>query len=126
MVGITDADVDNYAPVVDMKFSFVLCQSLIPSMFGRAVDLNFIDLLGWMNLMRKIISGDKKPAFAEHDGLKMNDSFSAFFNQEIVRRGQTSSANGNCSARGKILVIFSALWMIFSCRSCSHCRSDGK
>ena len=95
-------------------------------MFGRAVDLNFIELLGWMNLMRKIISGDKKPAFAEHDGLKMNDSFSAFFNQEIVRRGQTSSANGNCSARGKILVIFSALWMIFSCRSCSHCRSDGK
>jgi len=99
-VGVDDANVAKYAPVKDIPFSFVLGQSLRPKMFGRAVDMNIFELVGFMNAMRKLIKSDAKPAFADNDGLKMNDSYPSFFNQEIVRRGETSSANGNCSARG--------------------------
>ena len=102
VVGDTDADINNYAPVQDMTFSFVIDRSFIQQMFGRGVDMNILELVGFMNEMRKMMkeSGDKKPAFADYNGLKHNDNYPVFINQEIVRRGETSSANGNCSARG--------------------------
>jgi CubicO group peptidase (beta-lactamase class C family) len=103
-VGINDAYVNNYAPVVDMKFSFVIGQSMIPHMFGRGVDVNIFELASFLNMIRKAIkkSDDMKPAFADSNGLSMDNQLGPFFNQEIVRRGETSSANGNCSARGEI------------------------
>ena len=80
--------------------------------------MNFIELFDKTNLMRKIISVDMKAALVDHDGLGIIDSFSALFNQEIVQRGQTSSANGNCSARDNILFIFSLISFCFM--SCYH------
>ena len=126
-VGINDAHVDNYAPVVDMKMSFVIGQSMIPNIFGRGVDCNIFELCSFFNMMRKYAkdSGEKKPAFADHNGLEMNTS--AFFNQEIVRRGETSSVNGNCSARGEHFEVQdSSIFTDTFSRSCRPCSCDGK
>eukprot|EP00090_Calanus_glacialis_P024125 TRINITY_DN37455_c0_g1_i1.p1 TRINITY_DN37455_c0_g1~~TRINITY_DN37455_c0_g1_i1.p1 ORF type:complete len:428 (-),score=98.05 TRINITY_DN37455_c0_g1_i1:82-1365(-) len=105
-VGVNDENANNYAPVTEMGIPFVIGQSMIPSIIGRAVDVNFFELLSFVNMIRKAMqkSGEKKPAFADSNGLSMDKQLGPFFNQEIVRRGETSSANGNCSARGLAVV----------------------
>merc|ERR1711892_687459 len=105
-VGIKDASVKNYAPVTNMSFSFVFGQSMIPDMVGRGVDINIFQLLGFLNTWRKAIakSGNRKPAFADYDGLSQEKQIDKFFNQETVRRGESPSANGNCSARGLAVI----------------------
>merc|ERR1711970_897413 len=57
-VGTTVA---NYAPVKDMKFSFVLGQSFIPKVLGKAVDCNFFELASLLNAMRKFIKKGHPP-----------------------------------------------------------------
>ena len=127
-IGVNDLAVNNYAPVGEMTFSFVIGQSLIPNILGRAVDCNIFELCAFLNMWRKAANTSvKKPAFADHNGLEMNTKISAFFNQEIVRRGETSSANGNCSARGEhFKVQVSLIFTDTFSRSCCHCSCNGK
>lgn len=105
-IGVDKKNVNNYAPVADMKFSFVLGQSMIPESLGRAVDMNTFELLGFLNALRKMwkkVEGVEQP-FADHNGLVFEKSISEFFNQEIVRSGETSSAAANCTARGLAVI----------------------
>ena len=95
-------NVNNYAPVAEMKFSFVFGQSMIPQSLGRAVDMSTIDLLSFLNEMRKLW---KKPEglvqpFNNHNGIVYERNISDFFNQDTARRGESSSAAANCTARG--------------------------
>jgi len=100
-VGIDDANIPNYAPVAEMKFSFLLCQSLIPKVVGRCVDCNILELMSMLYTFSKLTKEMHAiPAFASHEGHDMSKSLGEFFNQELVRRGESSSVNGNCSARG--------------------------
>jgi len=98
-VGVGEDQLKEYAPVSEMKMSFVFGQSLIPRFLGRGIEQNFLEIVRNMIAFRKIIkdSADKPPALT---GMEPGKPIGAFFNQEIVRRGETSSANGNCSARG--------------------------
>jgi len=40
--------------------------------------------------------------------MDFNKGVGAFYNQDVVRQGESSSANGNCSARG--LAVIAAAW----------------
>ena len=101
-IGVDQKAKENYAPVRDMNFSFVLGQSLIPSYFNSAVDVNVFEFVTFLNKLRKLMSksGDLKPAFAPCNDISMEKNIGPFFNLDDVRIGQTPSANGNCSARG--------------------------
>ena len=87
---------ERYSPVVSMAMSFILCQSLIPKSLGRAIEPNVPELVGLMNQFRKFMKAgaDKPPALV---GLDVSGKL---WNTPIIRRGESPSANGNCSARG--------------------------
>ena len=53
--------------------------------------------------MRKMMTGNEKPAFKQYKDYNMS-VIGALFNDETVRSGEMPSANGNCSARGLALV----------------------
>jgi len=86
----------NYSPVVSMSKSFILRQSLIPKSMGRAIDPNFTELASMMNQFRKLLkeSKDKPPALV---GMDISGKI---WNTPMIRKGESPSANGNCSARG--------------------------
>ena len=97
-VGVPPGKFDDYAPVIDFKFSSVLSGCLNPA--NTSVDTNLGDLLGLMNMLRKYSkSGRNQEAFLPIDG-KKDWAVGALFNLPVVRQGESSSANGNCSARG--------------------------
>ena len=119
-----------YEPGKDIPFSTVLKVNLLYSfeLFSPsitqdsfktdgAVDMNFLELLKLMNTFRKLASSmDSRPTMAPYKDLDMK-KIGALFNEDIVRQGkqslylieylvdkltsgETSSANGHCSARG--------------------------
>jgi len=87
---------ENYSPVVSMSKSFILRQSLIPKSRGRAIDPDFFELAGLMNQFRRMLKAgkDSPPAIV---GLDVSGKI---WNTNIIRKGESPSANGNCSARG--------------------------
>ena len=91
----------DYAPLGEMKMGFLFGQSLVPSALGSGTDYSFIQLISLFNSFRKIMADFKEP-FAGMGA--SGKSFGDFFNQDIVRKGETSSANGNCSARGEVSI----------------------
>jgi len=86
----------NYSPVESMGKSFILRQSLIPKSRGRAIDPDFFELAGLMNQFRKMLKAgkDSPPALV---GLDVSGKL---WNTPTIRKGESPSANGNCSARG--------------------------
>lgn len=99
-VGVTDDKLGNYVPVMEAKITTIVKESLKKS-FGMtsAVDMGFTELLTLINNFRKLQAGVQKPAlgqYKDHDMKKLGP----VFNIEVMRQGETSSANGNCSARG--------------------------
>jgi len=95
-VGVGQDELADYAPVNEIGVGFLFANSLLPNALGSGVDFNFIELVALFNNFRKMI-GDFKPPFKEMD---FNKGVGAFYNQDVVRQGESSSANGNCSARG--------------------------
>lgn len=95
-VGVSKAAMANYVPVREMSMVFVFCQSIIPDMFGGGVDINFWGFLQMLNLLKNYPIPEP-PNFV---GFDMNKKPGEFFNLDGVRKGETSSGNGNCSARG--------------------------
>jgi len=95
-IGVQDAEMSDYAPVAEVKASFLFGQSLRPKSFGRGVDFTFFELCVLFNSISKMFKTFPVP-FSNVD---MSKGLGHVFNQEIVRRGEVSSANGNCSARG--------------------------
>ena len=97
-VGVPPERLEGYAPVIDMKFGSVLSGCLNPA--NTAVDTSLGELLGLMNMLRKYSKGGRnQQAFTPIEG-KKDWAVGALFNLPVVRQGETSSANGNCSARG--------------------------
>ena len=104
-VGARNEKFEDYAPTVEIPMSSVLGESIKATFTDSAVDVDFISLLGVFNMLRKIYAGAgaSKPAF-QPNGVDDMTKIGPLFNMEAVRRGETSSANGNCSARGLALV----------------------
>ena len=97
-VGVPQHRFADYAPVTDVTFTSILSGCLNP--FNTSVDTNLPELLGLMNMLRKHSKDNRnKEAFLPIDG-KKETAVGALFNLPVVRQGESSSANGNCSARG--------------------------
>ena len=72
-------------------------ESLKPAS-SRGISLGFLELMKTLNMFRKLL-GSIKPTFKQYKDYDMR-LLGPLYNIDIVRRGETSSANGNCSARG--------------------------
>ena len=101
-IGVEETRFKDYEPCQEFKLSTLIKESLKTNMFGGAVDIGIVDLYKIMDTFKKLSEGIK-PAFAQHKDQDM-DKLGPVFNLDIVRKGETSSANGNCSARGLALV----------------------
>jgi len=96
-VGVPARREKDYAPVHELKAGMMIRESLKPAS-TRAINIGFLELLKIMNLFRKMV-GSAKPVFKQYKDHNMK-KFGPLYNLEDMRRGETSSANGNCSARG--------------------------
>ncbi len=97
-VGVQEKERQRMFPVKPLGLGYQLWQSLIPRFLGRRVVHNVFQLLGRIGKMIPgAIKGRRKsrppPAFSEMTGLD-------YFNAHDFGRGETSSANATCSARG--------------------------
>ena len=101
-VGAWDKKFADFAPTVEMSLPTVLIESLKGSFTSSGVDFTFMELLGILKMLLKL-SGATKPTF-QPNGVDDLTKIGPMFNIEAVRRGETSSANGNCSARGLALL----------------------
>ena len=96
-VGVNEKEMVDYAPVGEIKMSFLFGQSLLPN---GAVDINIIELCKVFKMFVDLSKNSAHPP--DLQGWDMaKDGFSPIFNKGLVRQGETSSANGNCSARGR-------------------------
>lgn len=107
IVGLPDSELGRVAPISPLGFGFVLRESLKPKRFGRRIVHNLLQIL-W-RLLRALpfywrSTAVRNPAPLE--GMKGVE----IFNEPIVRRGETPSANTHASARGlaKIAAMMSA------------------
>ena len=98
VVGVSEADRERMFPVKPLGFGFQLLQGFVPRFLGRKVVHNIFQVL---TRLAKIVAGLFKggrqsrppPAFTQMKSL-------AYFNHPDWGRGETSSANATCSARG--------------------------
>ena len=86
-----------------MALSSVLLETVRTHAGGGALDIGLPDLLAILRQMRRIAEGVQKPVFKQHLDLDMK-RIGPLFNSSGLRRGETPSGNGNCSARGLALV----------------------
>jgi len=96
-VGVPASREEDYAPVKNFTMGKMIRESM--KCGSRAIDLNFSQLLSLLNEFRKMEQEEEAKAFKDYKDVDMND-IGAMMNIDIVRRGESSSANGNCSARG--------------------------
>ena len=88
-----------YAPVHELKAGMMIRESLKPAS-TRAINIGFLELLKFMNLFRKLMAAaSTTPTFKQFKDYNMK-LLGPLYNIEEMRQGETSSANGNCSARG--------------------------
>lgn len=97
VIGATDADLSRRSLVSIPGFLFWLRESLRPKILRRRIERNLFQLLG---LLLRLLPGFRKGTtrgapspFEQMRGL-------AFFNDPAFAKGETPSANANCSARG--------------------------
>jgi len=93
---VRQEELADYAPVNEIKMPFLFAHSLLPKSLGSGVDYSFLEMVSIFNMFRKM-AGSIGPAFK---GVDTSKGMGALFNMDAVRQGETSSANGNCSARG--------------------------
>jgi len=96
-VGVPTSREEDYAPVKNFTMGKMIRESM--KCGSRAIDLNFSQLLSLLNEFRKMEQEEQAKAFKDYKDVDMN-GIGAMMNIDIVRRGESSSANGNCSARG--------------------------
>ena len=112
-VGVRQEELADYAPGKEMKMPFLFGHSLLPKALGSGVDYGPIELFSLFYEFSKLVGEFKVPM----KGLDNSKGMGYFWNmvgycrhngnillfiQDIVRRGESSSTNGNCSARGKL------------------------
>merc|ERR1712087_271868 len=96
-IGVPASKEQDYVPVHEFKLKKMIKESLKPAS-SRAISLGFLELMKTLNMFRKML-GSIKPTFNQYKDFDMR-MLGPVYNIDIVRRGETSSANGNCSARG--------------------------
>ena len=98
MVGVQEPDRQRKFPVKPLGFGYQIWQTLIPRFLGRRVLHNCFQLAARIGKMiPSFLKGRRKsrppPAFSQMTGLD-------YFNAHDFGKGETSSANATCSARG--------------------------
>ena len=98
LVGVQEQERQRMFPVKPLGLGYQLWQSLLPRFLGRRVLHNVFQLLARIGkIIPPMIKGGRKskppPAFSEMTGLD-------YFNAHDFGKGETSSANATCSARG--------------------------
>jgi len=95
-IGVPASREEDYAPVHEIDLKKMIRESLKPAS-TRGIALGFVDLMKTLNEFRKL--GGFKPTFKQYKDYNMK-LLGPLYNIDVMRRGETSSANGNCSARG--------------------------
>lgn len=96
IIGVTDDELARKAPVVPLGMATHLRKSLRPRGMGRSVVHSFSQMTRRLAAMAPAMRNRKDgppPPFA-------NQTAFDFFNNPDYARGETPSANANCSARG--------------------------
>merc|ERR1711953_1555610 len=96
-IGVPASREEDYAPVHEFDLKKMIRESLKPAS-TRGISLGFVDLMKTLNEFRKLV-GSLKPTFKQYKDYNMK-LLGPLYNIDVMRRGETSSANGNCSARG--------------------------
>ncbi|MEP5766661.1 MAG: serine hydrolase domain-containing protein [Halieaceae bacterium] len=97
IIGVKAPEMERRSKVKALGFGYQLLQSLKPRFMGRRIVHNIFQIIGRLikivpGLVRSRRSGNPPP-FTGMGGL-------GFFNNPGFARGETPSANANCSARG--------------------------
>ena len=98
-VGVPQDRFDDFAPAANIGPGKVIKESMKTNTVGGALDIGFGELMTVMNEFRKMMADGRKDWFHPHQDYDQA-KFDELFNKDLIRRGETSSANGNCSARG--------------------------
>ncbi len=97
LIGVRDEEMPRVAPVRQLSFGYQLLQSLVPRFLGRRIVHNLFQVLRRLvSVLPLLFKGRKDgppPPFVGRSTLD-------FFNDRDFARGETPSANANCSARG--------------------------
>ncbi len=107
IIGVKEEELDRVSKISPLGFGFQFLESLKPKFLGRRIVHNIFQILGRLLRMipalRRGASAGAPPPFVGMDGI-------SFFNQRGIARGETPSANANCSARGlaKLAAVMSA------------------
>ena len=107
IIGVKEEELGRISKVKPLGFGFEFLESLKPKFLGRRIVHNIFQILGrFIRIIPAFLKGTSAgapPPFKGMDGL-------GFFNQPGFARGETPSANANCSARGlaKIAAMMSA------------------
>ena len=98
-VGVPQNRLDDFAPAANIGPGKVIKESMKTNTVGGALDIGFSELMALMNSFRKMMADGRKDWFHPHQDFDQA-KFDEMFNKDVIRRGESSSANGNCSARG--------------------------
>lgn len=97
VIGVQEAELGRVAKVSPLGIGFQLLESLKPRFLGRRIQHGILQILGrLLRILPSFRHATTRGAPAPYRGMKSI----GFFNEPIVARGETPSANANCSARG--------------------------
>ena len=96
-IGVPASKEQDYAPAHEFKPKKVIRESLKPAS-SRAIEIGFVELMKILNIFRKLV-GSAPPPFRQYKDYNMKQ-FGPLYSIDVMRRGESSSVNGNCSARG--------------------------
>lgn len=97
MIGVREEDLPRISPVVPLGFLFTFLESLKPRFLGRRIERNIFQLIG---RLARIIVGARRATVASAPPPFKGMTGLGNFNDPAVVRGETPSANANCTARG--------------------------
>lgn len=97
VIGVKEQEMQRVCRVKPLGFGYQLLQSLKPRILGRRIVHNIFQILG--RLIRIIPGVIRARRTGAPPPLKGMEDM-AFFNEPQFTRGETPSANANCSARG--------------------------
>jgi len=99
-VGVRQEELADYAPVNEIKMPFLFAHSLLPKALGSGVDYSPFELFSVFYEFSKLVDDFPAP----YKGMDTSKGMSPFYNMDLVRIGESSSANGNCSAQGLAMI----------------------
>merc|ERR1719282_879290 len=99
-IGLPTSELKRAVNVEKASLGYLTKQSLTPAIFGREIDMNFLEMVGRMKLIKTMMKTASRQGFPpELKGLKWGNT-EEVFNAEKTRMTQIPSANGHASARG--------------------------